>query len=383
MSDDLRNVGPAFQKLREDMERIGSSVRPSYMDLYEQIERALRPIQQHHLGITRMVAISDLTSARITKIVKAYQHWQGLIEQATVSSRMFAGLDRIHETWAKNLKPMQDQIAQIQAAAKLSLGGIAYRLTVSERLFAGLDFDAIRRAVAASEPSIHQLQDAIANMTATYGELAESIRSYPDLTQLPDYVLPGATREVFVTGHAVGALCASEMPDEDDEASQIQLATEVKAETSMCIGLLQALDPGLAIPYLGAHEALGGGNPDRVRHILSSLRELWNHVLWRIAPDDHVLAWLPGDSKGLLHEGRPTRKSRFLYVCRNLNHPPLADFIDQDTRALVKLVEFFNRVHELKPNLTDEQLRALLLRTDSWLTYILQIWEGSSGRTSK
>ena len=47
------------------------------------------------------------------------------------------------------------------------------------------------------------------------------------------------------------------------------------------------------------------------------------------------------------------------------------------TRALVKLVEFFNRVHELEPELTDEQLRALLLRTDSWLTYILQIWKGT------
>jgi len=40
-------------------------------------------------------------------------------------------------------------------------------------------------------------------------------------------------------------------------------------------------------------------------------------------------------------------------------------------------VDFFNRVHELDPELTDEQLRALLLRTDSWLTYILQIWKGT------
>jgi hypothetical protein len=133
----------------------------------------------------------------------------------------------------------------------------------------------------------------------------------------------------------------------------------------------------LATPYAGARAALGSDNPDRARHILSSLREFWNHLLRQIAPDDQVLAWVPQDETDLLHEGRPTRRARVLYICRNLNHAPLSDFVVHDTRALVKLVEFFNRVHQLESELTDEQLRALLLRTDSWLTYILNIWEGS------
>ncbi|ADJ29226.1 hypothetical protein [Nitrosococcus watsonii] len=48
-----------------------------------------------------------------------------------------------------------------------------------------------------------------------------------------------------------------------------------------------------------------------------------------------------------------------------------------DTRALVKMIELFNRVHELETALTDEQLRAILLRTNSWLMYILQISSGN------
>lgn len=40
-----------------------------------------------------------------------------------------------------------------------------------------------------------------------------------------------------------------------------------------------------------------------------------------------------------------------LYVCRELNNDPL----------------------------TDEQLRAILLKADSWLMYILQIWAGNRG----
>lgn len=83
------------------------------------------------------------------------------------------------------------------------------------------------------------------------------------------------------------------------------------------------------------------------------------------------------NQKDLLHDGKPTRRARVLYVCRKLNNDPLTDFLMHDTRALVKLIELFNRVHELETALTDEQLRAILLRTDSWLMYILQISSGN------
>lgn len=118
---------------------------------------------------------------------------------------------------------------------------------------------------------------------------------------------------------------------------------------------------------------------DRARHIQSSLRELWNHLLRRLAPDDLVAARIPGVSnqKGLLHEGKPTRRARVLYVCRELNNDPLTGFLMRDARAPVKMIEPFNRVHELETALTDEQLRAILLGTDSWLMYILQICSGN------
>ena len=44
----------------------------------------------------------------------------------------------------------------------------------------------------------------------------------------------------------------------------------------------------------------------------------------------------------------------------------------------MRLLDLFNRVHELEPNITDSQLEALFLRTESWLTYILRISETAS-----
>ncbi len=377
MDDDLRHFRPVYLKIQEDMERLNRALKPSYLSVYEQIERALEPIRRQHLEISRSIELSGLASSQLAEIVQANQRWQDLIGQATASSRVFEDIKRTHQTWLEGIKPMQDSFAQLQAMAKLSLGDITYRMTVSERLFAGIDFDAMRQTMALPELTFLKFQDVIGKVTSTYEKLVSSIRVLPGVTYLPTFALPGATREVLITGFALDTIRVPDEPEDVEDASVVQLISEVEQETSGCIGLLQAVDPALARPYLGAHDALRGKNADRARHILSSLREFWNHLLRRLAPDEHVLSWISADDKDLLHEGRPTRRARVLYVCRSLNHEPLTDFVVQDTRALVELVELFNRVHKLDPELTDEQLRALLLRTDSWLTYILQIWKGT------
>ena len=377
MDNDLRNFRPAYLKLQADIERLNCAFKPSYMDFYEQMGRALEPIRQYHTEISKSLEISGLTSSRLSEIVQANQHWQTLIDQATASSRVFEDFKWLHQTWLEKIKPMEDNISQLQATAKLFLSDVAYRATLAEHLFAGIDIDVMRHAIASHEPAFHKLQDVVSKMTATYENLAASIQVLPNLTYLSSFALPGATREIFITGYALDTIYVPKEPEAERDTYIVQLITEVEQETSGCIGLLQAVDPALIRPYIGARDALKSKNVDRVRHMLSSLRELWNHLLHRLAPDEYVISWIPKRDKNMLHEGLPTRRARILYICRNLNHEPLSDFIVQDTRALVNMIEFFNRVHELESNLTDEQLHALLLRTDSWLTYILQIREGT------
>ncbi len=144
-------------------------------------------------------------------------------------------------------------------------------------------------------------------------------------------------------------LCPLDERNEEDAKTEIQLVTEAEREISGCITLLHQVDPGHARPYTGAWKTLHNNNADRARHILSSLRELWRHLLRRLVPDDLVFAWIPGmlNHKGLLHDDKPTRRARVLYVCRDLNNSPLTDLLICDTVSLVKLIELFNRVHEL------------------------------------
>ncbi len=381
MSDDLKTAKTALAKLHQDMEAINRLAKPPYLSVIEQMERTLEPIRRQQLEITRALEMAG-AATRIQEIVGANQHWQELIKQASATSRIAESLSAAHQSWLDTIKPIQhdfSHLSQLQASAKLALCDTSLRLAATERLMAGIDFEAIRGRFQIEMPVISGLESSIAHVAASYGNLAESLREISDITRLPAFVLPGATREIYTTSFALETLRPWDERDEDEAETEIQFVAEAELETSGCIALLQQVDPGLARPYIGARDALYGNNADRARHILSSLRELWNHLLRRLAPDDLVAAWIPGVSnqKDLLHDGKPTRRARVLYVCRELNNEPLTDFLMHDTRALVKLIELFNRVHELETALTDEQLRAILIRTDSWLMYILQISSGN------
>ena len=184
--------------------------------------------------------------------------------------------------------------------------------------------------------------------------------------------MPSASRELLTAGHAVASLSPdSDGADEDEE--QVAVLGDVRDATSSVHKLLGGVDPALAKLYQGAREALFGGSVDRARHVLASLRELWNHLLRTLAPDEEVLPWTVGKDKAFMHNGKPTRRARLSYVCREINHDPLSDFLDSDTKAFLDYISFLNRVHAIEPGLSDGQLDALMLRTDSWLTFIVQV----------
>ena len=217
-------------------------------DEIERLSRSLKSLEpiRLHEEISRVTELSRLASTRIAEVMRVnQQHWQHMIDQTTAVSRM-TDLPYIHRTWLRNLKSTQDQAAQLQIALKSTLGPIAARLAVSERLFTGVDVAAICRSIALPELEILRLQDSINDMTAIYGKMAESICTYPDITHLPRFVLPGATREVFVTGYAANALGVSDESDAEQDSAEIQpVVDEVEEEISICASLLKDVDPAL------------------------------------------------------------------------------------------------------------------------------------------
>ena len=162
MPDNLKTAKTALAKLHHDMEAINKLAKPSYLNVIEQMERTLEPIRRQQLEISRALELSG-AAARIQEIVSANQHWQDLIKQATVTSRITESLSAAHQSWLDTIKPIQhdfSQLSQLQASAKLALCDTSLRLAATERFMAGIDFEAIRDRFQIEMPVIAGLESS-------------------------------------------------------------------------------------------------------------------------------------------------------------------------------------------------------------------------------
>ena len=139
--------------------------------------------------------------------------------------------------------------------------------------------------------------------------------------------------------------------------------------------LINIGSPDLVPMWQGAKSALNStDNPDSARHCAVSLRELFTHVIHRLSPDDEIKKW--NDDKELIHNGKPTRRARLLYICRSVNHDIFSDFIAKDVDAILEIVKLFQRgTHEVTIPFTHKQLIALQTRIESTINYLIEIWQ--------
>lgn len=377
MPNDLMPNNEALSKLYRDMETTSRLfTQSSCLDIIKQMDSIRIPLG-HQLEACRSINISGATSM-MKDLLHANQHWQTIYDQITATSQMVQSLSITHRSWLDQIKQTHKDLSKLdpyQVSAKLALCDISLQLIAAKHLLAGVNFGAMTSHCKMNMPLTADLEKSVTRTISSYGLLTESMRSMFDITKQPSYILPGATREILTMTFATRALFPRK--ESEPEETEVQFIAKAERETSNSISLLQQVDPELVRLFIGAKDALNSKNVDRTRHALISLRELWNHLLRRIAPDDLVSTWISSNAnqRGLLDKNIPTRRAKVLYLCRGLNNGPCGEFLTRDTEALVCLINLFNRVHELNPNFTDEQIRALLLKTESWLTYILQIWK--------
>ena len=369
---ELRDFPPAYSKLQAELDRLSRTVTPSYVSLSQQMDRALKPVYAQHLEMAQAVERTGSATSLVGEIVDANAKALRLIDTVGASAKLIPDTSGIH-AGSNKFSGLQVDTERLRAATKLSMGNVAYQLTVTERIFSKIDFKDAARGFGVASTALAKLGTAVDGLASRYSRLTASIQTPSDLMRLPPAAILGATRELYITGHALEAICIPVKPYAEIDECDILLAADTEQATSICADLLREVNPELYKLYLGAKDAAQSKNIDRARHVLVSLRELWSHFLRTLAPDKEVVGWVPADHEEMLHDGKPTRRARVMYICRMIDHQPLIEFAVWDTTALVKFIGFLNRVHELEPGLTDKQLHALILRTESWIVYLLQV----------
>jgi hypothetical protein len=216
------------------------------------------------------------------------------------------------------------------------------------------------QAVFATQKHFLSFSAGYANVLRTIGKMPDWAQSYPVLIKMPtiEFGAHGTALEVIST-------------EDEEEANSAQLSQEITIETSSGIELyLPRLHTGFPKMWTGALQALQSTNVDRIRHFNVSVRELFMHVMQALAPDEKNFA-----------NGRPTRKSRLIFICRNLQGGDYEKFLIKDIAAMLELIDLFQQgTHGIEPDFTEIQLRALKFRVESALRFLLEI-EFTTNRT--
>ena len=337
------------------------------------VQMAMRQMERQQAVLRRV--LDDSLATHLTELSRATQQLYDLSLPTTLLPNV---VEQAHVSWLSDIHRASIPSIELDGVVRMALTDISYDLSVTERLLTSFDYDFLGRHLDIQLSTMSEVQRSLSDLWASFDGLASSMPRLEDIVQLPSFVLPGATHELSIASHALDMLFPLDYRTDTEivEPEPYPLVEEGIEDSDLII-LLERVDTQFVTMYRGAVASLDSDNPDRSRHVLTSFRELWSHLLRELAPKEEVTEWVERNSiQGYLHDGRPTRYAKIRYVLRKLGDP-LGDFVEADTKAMVKLYTLYDRLHALDTGITDNQLRAIALRTKSHLGYLLRVREWS------
>jgi hypothetical protein len=256
--------------------------------------------------------------------------------------------------------------------AKLNASGVLAASLAAQEKLAGLDRLPLGRLIAADTTFRRSASAHLGQVTRAYEALMSATASQAGP---PVHNYLGTVRPPVDYYRHVKMLESITTPAQRHDSPGEAIHDSLEAGSPTIDELLLARDQSLHPLLLGARQSLLSMNVDRPRHVTTSLRELFTQVLHELAPDQEVSVSTSNGEH--FHNGRPTRRARLLYVCRGIDEGPLSAFVQTDVSAALALVDSLSAgTHVVRSKLTEEQLRSLVARMESLLSFLLQLDAG-------
>lgn len=215
------------------------------------------------------------------------------------------------------------------------------------------------------------VQSDFLKVSSGYSDLLRSI------TEKPNWIYDAPeTAKLPAQDYYIGSRILRIVSTETKSDSEIEaMDNEIHAENTDAIKkYLPVIHSDLPNLWDGALQAIHSDNPDKIRHMITSLRELYNHVLHLLAPDDAVEKW---DSEKIYYDkGKPTRRGRFLYICRNLevSNSQFSKLLKTEIDATLAMIELFQGgTHTIKSVFTNFELQFIRIKADTTLRTFLSL----------
>ena len=214
------------------------------------------------------------------------------------------------------------------------------------------------------------LTSSFIGLSGSYSALLKSFESRPtSYAQISPAITRIAPMEYFSSANLLEAISVEEDITAEEELlkNELQYENEIQLSTH-----LPKIDAGLYKMWKGAVEAFHSNNSDKVRHFSTSIRELYTHLICKLAPNDAIKKWSSDPIH--YHEGRPTRRARLLFICRNINSDPFNSFVHKDVDATIAFIDIFQKgTHDIDPLFSPAHLVTIKSKAESTLKFLLEI----------
>lgn len=317
-------------------------------------------------GLTIPSVMSELAAAVATD----YKPWYeaNIAKSSILSATAYSTLN-IGET-SKNLA----SIIGTQSLSALALQSsivkaTEFSLLAEKSLFAVTSLN-LGSKIALDINSKSHLTSTFLGLSDSYSTLLKSYESNPlSYAQISPAISKIAPIEYFSAANLIEAISV----EEDITTEEELLKNEIQYENEVLLSShLPKIDPGLYTMWKGAIEAYHSTNSDRVRHFSTSIRELYTHLFQKLAPDSEIKKWTSNPDH--FHEGRPTRKTRLLFICRNINNDHFNMFVKKDIEATLAFIDIFQKgTHDIDPVFSPNHLVTIKSKAENSLKFLLEI----------
>jgi hypothetical protein len=220
-----------------------------------------------------------------------------------------------------------------------------------------------------------RVQSNFLDLSDSYTNLLTSNENGSNYLTLPDSVAVWPPHEYYNNARLIKEITSpNTYIDQSEEVYRPKVEIGKYIPPKNLLSKLESLDSGLSMMLQGALQSLSSSNPDRSRHLSVSLRELFNHVIHTLAPDEAIREW-DTDAKEY-HNNRPTRRTRLRYICREIDQGSFEDFMESDIDSILHLINIFNKgTHKIKSPYVDSQMKAMLVRSENAIRFLIEVSE--------
>lgn len=338
---------------------------------------------QHGKQISEMSRILEqISSPNVTKLYRQSDILKELQTiQSVFDSRISKIIDNTSSLAGINSKLLDDALSSLSRGVRISelaKSSLHHQLQVSEPLKSLQSYKELYSSFSLFSTSYSDLTTSAERIILAKPNSARVVSELSALEVLNnvDILETVSTSEVEIDNKdlEVEVEIENQVCNRDLEQEKQSIKNEVFKGVEQIETLLINIGSSDLVPmWQGAKAALNSiENPDYARQFTVSLRELFNHIIHRLSPDDEINNW-SGGNKELFHNGKPTRRARLLYICRSVNHDIFSDFVDKDIKAILAMIDVFHRgTHQVNISLTHKQLIVLQNRIKYAINFLIE-----------